>query len=107
MRTQHRRFSAKHSFHLATNNNSSLVNHQRGKILKANEINSNRMNSTSESSVRRRAKTRGLTLQKSRSRCKEWPGYGTFRVAKNNTNTVAFGGGHDTFGASLEQCARY
>jgi hypothetical protein len=65
------------------------------------------MNSTSESAVRHRAKKRGLTLEKSRSRQKEWPGYGTYRVIKDNTNFVAFGGAYDTFGASLEECARY
>jgi hypothetical protein len=65
------------------------------------------MNSTTESAVRRRAKKRGLTVQKSRSRCKEWPGYATFRVIKDNTNTVSVGGGYDTFGASLQECARY
>ncbi len=65
------------------------------------------MNSISESAVRSRATTRGLKLEKSRSRCEEWPGYGTYRVIDPFTNTVVFGGGYDTFGKSLEDCASY
>jgi hypothetical protein len=65
------------------------------------------MKSLNESSVRSRAKVRGLQLQKSRSRNKNWPGYGTYRVIDPSTNTVVHGGNHDTFGASLSDCAQY
>lgn len=67
----------------------------------------NTRNSTTESAVRSRAKTRGLKLQKSRSRCKEWPGHGTFHVIDRYTNMVVHGGRHDTFGLSLTECAEF
>jgi hypothetical protein len=66
------------------------------------------MKSTTESAVRRRAKARGLKLEKSCSRQKEWPGYRTFHVADPCTNTVVFfRNSENTFGATLEECARY
>ena len=60
-----------------------------------------------ESTIRRRAKKLGLTLQKSRSRNKQWPGYGTYRLLDASRNLVIYGGNHDTFGATLEDCANY
>jgi hypothetical protein len=65
------------------------------------------MPSTSESAVRRRAKARGLKLQKSRSRINNHASYGTFALSNASTNKLVLGGHHGGYGASLEQCARY
>jgi hypothetical protein len=63
--------------------------------------------SLSESAIRRRAKQRGLMLQKSRSRCGQWPGYGTYRVIDPYTNAVVESGPYDTFGLSLKEAAEF
>jgi hypothetical protein len=65
------------------------------------------MKSLTEKSVRSQAKALGLKLQKSRSRNKEWPGYGTYRVIDPSSNLLVHGGNYDTFGASLADCAAY
>jgi hypothetical protein len=60
-----------------------------------------------ESSIRRLAHKHGLKLQKYRSRNRELPSYGTYRLLVTERNLVVFGGNQDTFGASLEECERY
>ena len=60
-----------------------------------------------ESTIRRRAKTRGLKLEKARTRNPENPAFGTYRIVDPIKNQVVFLGSADTFGASLEQCAEY
>jgi hypothetical protein len=67
----------------------------------------NTMISTSESAVRRRAKARGMRLIKSRGRCKECRGYGTFALTGPYSNTLVVGGHLDGYGATLEECAKY
>ena len=60
-----------------------------------------------DNTIRRRAKTRGLKLEKARTRDRENRAFGTYRLIEQRTNLVAFGGKHDSFGATLEKCARY
>jgi hypothetical protein len=61
-----------------------------------------------ESAVRSRATAKGLAIQKSRSRCQEWLGYGTYRIVDAQTNCVVHGDpALDYFGLSLDECAEY
>ena len=72
---------------------------------KINIINNNK--NMNESTIRRRAKTRGLKLEKSGTRNSQDPGYGKYRLIDPAKNLVVFGYDNNVFSATLMECAKY
>jgi len=59
-----------------------------------------------EATIRRRAKVRGLKLEKERNRGKN-PANLKYRLIDASTKIVVFGGNRKAFRATLEECAQY
>ncbi len=65
------------------------------------------MNALAESIINRRAEKLGLKLESSPCRDSTQPSYGKYRVRNTKEKLVVFGGDHETYVASLTECAQY